>query len=152
MLVSGHSRGTNLQALIDACGQGGINASVAVVVGTRSEAQAICRARAAGIPAAVVSPRSRSEQEYGNALGKVLRKYGIDLICLAGYMRKLPPDLVREYHSRILNVHPALLPLFGGKGMFGTHVHEAVLESGVKITGCTVHFVDTEYDTGAMVV
>jgi len=76
----------------------------------------------------------------------------VDVIALAGYMKKLPPEVVKRYHNRILNIHPALLPAFGGQGMYGSHVHQAVIESGVKITGVTVHLVSEEYDDGPIVV
>jgi folate-dependent phosphoribosylglycinamide formyltransferase PurN len=82
----------------------------------------------------------------------VPREVQPDLICLAGYVRLLPANVVRAYRHRILNIHPALLPLFGGKGMYGLRVHEAVLQSGMKVTGCTVHFVDEQYDTGPIVL
>ena len=153
VLVSGHGRGSNLQALLDACGRGELPGRVVVVVGTQRDAPALGRARAAGVEAVVVSPRRHpDEAAYGEALLRVLRRREPGLICLAGYMRRLPRAVVRAYGGRILNIHPALLPLFGGQGMYGEHVHRAVLESGMKVAGCTVHLVDEEYDTGPIVV
>ena len=83
---------------------------------------------------------------------EALRGHEVGLVCLAGYMRMLPESVVNEYKNAVMNVHPALLPLFGGKGMYGEHVHRAVLESGMKVTGCTVHFVDYDYDTGPVIL
>ncbi|HZT42545.1 MAG TPA: phosphoribosylglycinamide formyltransferase [Chthonomonadaceae bacterium] len=154
VLVSGQGRGSNLQALLEGCASGQIAGQIAVVIGTRADAPALERARSAGVPVAVVSPRKYEGDEagYAEALGRILKRYDIGLICLAGYMRKLPSSIIAAYHQRILNIHPALLPLFGGRGMYGEHVHQAVLESGMKVTGCTVHFVDEEYDTGPIVL
>jgi len=152
-MVSGQGRGSNLGALLAACESGEIAGKFAVVIGTKAEAPALERARAAGVATTVVSPRKYSEDaEYGEVLLRVLRKHGVDLLCLAGYMRHLPPSVVAAFPNRILNVHPALLPLFGGQGMYGEHVHRAVIESGMKVSGCTVHLVDEQYDSGPIVV
>ncbi|HLV79099.1 MAG TPA: phosphoribosylglycinamide formyltransferase, partial [Chthonomonadaceae bacterium] len=154
VLVSGQGRGTNLQALLDACASGQIAGRIAVVIGTRADAPALERARSAGAPVVVISPRKYEGDEagYAQALERVLKRYDIGLICLAGYMRKLPAAIIAAYRHRILNTHPALLPLFGGHGMYGERVHQAVLESGMKVSGCTVHFADEEYDTGPIVL
>jgi len=153
-LVSGQGRGSNLGALLDACASGQIAGRIAVVIGTRSDSPALERARAGGAAVTVLSPRKYEEDEagYAEALLRILRRHRIGLICLTGYMRKLPPAVVSAYAERIMNIHPALLPLFGGKGMFGEHVHRAVLESGMKVSGCTVHFVDEHYDSGPIIV
>src|SRR5262249_7904541 len=102
----------------------------------------------------VVSPRKYENDEagYAQVLLKILHRHQIQLICLAGYTRMLPIQVVREFRNRIMNIHPALLPFFGGRGMYLEHVHQAVLESGMKISGCTVHFVDEEYDTGPIIL
>lgn len=154
VLVSGHGRGSNLQAILDACASGEIPGRVAVVIGTRADAPAMERARNAGVPTVTISPRRHTEDEsdYAAALLNTLRAHNVGLICLAGYMRMLPQPVVEAYRGRIINVHPALLPLFGGKGMYGEHVHRAVLESGMKVSGCTVHFVDEQYDTGPIIL
>lgn len=154
VFVSGHGRGTNLQALLDACASGEISGRIGVVIGTRTDAPAMERARAAGVPAVTVSPRKYEEDEdgYAEALLRLLNRYDVRLICLSGYMRKLPSAVVAAYPNAILNVHPALLPLFGGKGMYGEHVHRAAIESGMKVSGCTVHFVDDQYDTGPIIL
>lgn len=154
VMVSGHGRGTNLQAIIDACASGEIPGRVVVVIGTRADALAMERARNAGVPTVIVSPRHYADNEsgYAAALLNTLNAYNVQLLCLAGYMRILPKPVVEAYRGRVMNVHPALLPLFGGKGMYGEHVHRAVLESGMKVSGCTVHFVDEEYDTGPIIL
>ena len=153
-VVSGQGRGTNVQSLLDACASGEIPARMAVVIGTRSDAPALERARALNVATSVVSPRKYESDEagYGRALLGILSKHEVGLICLAGYMRRLPSAVVSAYAGRILNVHPALLPLFGGRGMYGEHVHQAVLDSGMKVSGCTVHFVDEQYDTGPIIL
>ncbi len=154
VMVSGQGRGSNMASLIAACADGTIPAKVGVVIGTRTEMPAIVRAKEAGVSTAIVSPRKYEDSPngYGDTLLATLRKYDIGLICLAGYMRKLPEQVTAIFRHRVMNVHAALLPLFGGQGMYGENVHRAVLESGMKVTGCTVHFVDGEYDTGAIIV
>jgi phosphoribosylglycinamide formyltransferase 1 len=153
-LVSGHGRGTNLGALIAACADGTVDGRMAVVIGTRADAPALDRARAEGVPVAVVSPRKyeQDDEAYGAAILRVLARHDVGLLCLAGYMRRLPSAVLAKYINKVMNVHPALLPLFGGQGMYGERVHAAVLESGMKVSGCTVHFVDEQYDTGPIIV
>jgi phosphoribosylglycinamide formyltransferase-1 len=153
-MVSGQGRGSNLGALLTACETSEIAGRFAVVIGTHAEAPALERARAAGVATSIVSPRKYegNEQGYAEALLRILRRHEVGLLCLAGYMRQLPPTVVAAYSERIINVHPALLPLFGGRGMYGENVHRAVLESGMKVSGCTVHFVDEQYDTGPILV
>lgn len=154
VFVSGQGRGSNLQAILDACGDGRIPGRVAVVVGTREGAPALQRAVAAGVDTVVLSPRRYEgrETEYGEAVLAALRERNVNLICLAGYMRLLPTNVVSEFRHRILNIHPALLPFFGGRGMYGHHVHEAVIASGMQVSGCTVHLVDEEYDHGPILL
>jgi len=153
VLVSGHGRGSNLQSLMDACADGRIAGSVALVIGTRAGAPALDRASSAGVPTAVAAPKAFADSvQYGVELLRLLNGCGAGLVCLAGYMRLLPDAVVDAYHGRIMNVHPALLPLFGGRGMYGEHVHTAVIESGMKVSGCTVHFVDNEYDHGPIIL
>lgn len=153
VLLSGQGRGTNLKAILDACADPDFPAEISLVIGTKSDAPAMERARAAGVRAVTVSPRLfESDDEYGAALLNVIEYAESELICLAGYMRILPSSLVSRYRNRIMNVHPALLPFFGGKGMYGLHVQEAVLTSGMKVAGCSVHFVDEQYDTGPIIL
>ena len=146
-------KGSNLQALIDAVQAGYINANIRVVVSNRKESFALERAKKHKIEALYVTPVDcRDSKEYFTKLIKFMEKREIDLICLAGFLLMIQPELVRKYKGRILNIHPALLPGFGGKGMYGHHVHEAVIKSGAKYSGCTVHFVDEEYDHGQIVL
>ncbi len=154
IMVSGKGRGSNLQAIVDAISSGDLAAEVAIVVGVRPDAPALERAAAAGCPVEVVAPgpAETGAEAYGTELLRVFAAHQVELICLAGFMRLLPSAVVRAYRGRILNVHPALLPRFGGKGMFGHHVHDAVLVSGAHESGCTVHIVDDQYDTGPIVL
>lgn len=154
ILVSGPSRGSNMEAIIEACRDRRIpDSAVVAVIGARDDAPALHKAHALSVSTAVVNPREFPEPDmYGDALLWVLQKAQPDLICLAGYMRLLPAQVVQAYPMRIMNIHPALLPLFGGKGMYGLRVHQAAIDSGMKITGCTVHFVDEGYDTGPIIL
>jgi formyltetrahydrofolate-dependent phosphoribosylglycinamide formyltransferase len=128
-------------------------ARIVAVVGSKDDAPALIRAREAGLPTYVVDPkRHEDETSYGDALLAVLRDARADTIALTGYLRRLPSAVVTAYLHRIVNSHPALLPSFGGKGMYGEHVQRAVLEHGVKVTGCTVHLVDETYDTGPIIL
>jgi formyltetrahydrofolate-dependent phosphoribosylglycinamide formyltransferase len=145
--------GTNLQALIDRLnGQDGGSARVALVVSDRAEAGALDRARAAGIEAHVIPVAHRGEQEVARETLALLAGRDIGLIALAGYLRLVPADVIAHYRGRIVNIHPALLPAFGGRGMYGSRVHRAVLEAGCFVTGVTVHHVDERYDEGRPIV
>ena len=153
VLVSGQGRGTNLQAIIDACEAGMVDGRIAVVIGVRDDAPAMDRARNHGIPAVSLSPKViGSEEAYETALLANLRYYNVDLVCLAGYTRKVGQGIIDAYRNRIMNVHPALIPMFFGVGMYGHHVHEAAIRRGVKVSGATVHFVDEDYDTGPIII
>ena len=151
--VFASGEGTNLQALLDACDDGRVRGEVVLVVSNKEDAGAVRRARRRGIEA-LVAPQTEhpTPEEYNAFLAQECRKRGIELICLAGFMMKLKAPLLSAYAGRILNVHPALLPAFGGQGMYGKRVHEAVLAAGVKVTGATVHVVDEEYDHGPVVL
>ena len=138
-----------MAALAEACSSGRIGAEVAVVVSPVPDSPAVMRAESLGLAVVVASPK---EPGYESALLGTLASSGADLVCLAGLMTKLPVAVLEAHPGRILNVHPALLPKFGGKGMYGRHVHEAVLEYGAKVSGCTVHFADDTYDTGPIVL
>lgn len=153
VMVGTHGRGSNMQALIDASKDGGLGADVRLVVGARAEAPAMARARASGVQTLEVRrSRDLGDVAYTRALMQAFDVAGIGLVCLAGYMQLLPPELVERYRGRIMNVHPGLLPLFGGKGMYGERVHQAALDAGVQVSGCTVHFVDEEYDSGPIIL
>ena len=141
--------GSNLQALIDHFGEGGSRAArVALVVSDRQDAGALDRARRAGIPAEVVAVRERAQDDVARDMLALFEKYAIELIVLAGYLKLVPAAVVARYAGRIVNVHPALLPAFGGPGMYGMRVHRAVIDAGATVSGPTVHLVDEEYDRG----
>lgn len=146
VLASGS--GSNLQAILDHQSALGAAASarVVLVASDHDDAGALTRARDAGIAAQALDRNART-----TGLAGILAQHHIDLVVLAGYLRLVPADVVSHYRGRILNVHPALLPAFGGPGMFGHHVHEAVIASGARLTGPTVHFVDERYDEGPVI-
>lgn len=153
VMVSGQGRGSNMQAIIDGCKSGKINGEVALVIGVKDDAPAMERARDQGVPNLAISPKAfDSAEAYDDAVFSALQSNSIDLICLAGYMRVLGQKIIDAWRDRIMNVHPALIPSFCGKGMYGHHVHEAVIARGVKFTGVTVHFVDEDYDTGPIIL
>jgi phosphoribosylglycinamide formyltransferase 1 len=138
-------------ALHSATQDGRLDAEIVLVVGSQQGAPALLRAHEAGLSVAVLDPKALGDS-YEAALLAALGGAGADTIALAGYLRRLPAGVVAAFRQRILNTHPALLPSFGGKGMYGHHVHEAVLAYGAKVSGCTVHFVDEEYDTGPVIL
>lgn len=140
-----------MQAIAAACASGQINGQVAVVIGSSADSPALARAREIGLNARSISSRL-PEEVYAKALLPALADARADLVCLAGYMRKVPSPVVAEYAGRLMNIHAALLPAFGGRGMYGHFIHEAVLAYGAKVSGCTVHFVDEQYDTGPIIL
>ncbi len=145
--------GTNLQAILDAIGDGRItNASVRIVISSRADAYALTRAENAGIDTAVIPRKAYPDSaSFAEALIGALAPYNIGLIVLAGYMVQIPPELIAAYPNKIINVHPALIPSFCGKGCYGLHVHELALARGVKVTGATMHFVNEELDEGPII-
>jgi formyltetrahydrofolate-dependent phosphoribosylglycinamide formyltransferase len=148
VLLSGS--GTTLENLFEKRESGKLDIDVVVVVSSRADAFGVERARRRGVPAVTVARRSYATTEaFSAAIFEAIAPYKPELVCLAGFMCRL--RVPAEYENRLLNVHPALLPAFGGKGYYGHHVHEAVLRSGCKTSGCTVHFVDNEYDHGPVV-
>lgn len=150
VFVSG--RGSNLQALIEGVAKDGIPAEIALVISNKPEALALQRAERHGIPIAVFPPTGLPGPEaYTDALLERLYKAEIDLICLAGFTRILPSRLLAAFPQRVINIHPSLLPAFGGKGMYGMRVHRAVLASGAKYSGATVHIVTEEIDCGPII-
>lgn len=152
VLVSGQSRGTNFQALLDAVEKGGLRAKPALLVATNELHGAVARARDANIKTLVLPPEScESLEAWEHQVCDALYQSGVSVVVLAGYLRRVSHVLLDAFPSRILNVHPALLPSFGGQGMFGMRVHRAVLEHGCKVSGCTVHLVDEHYDMGPIV-
>jgi phosphoribosylglycinamide formyltransferase-1 len=153
VMVSGG--GSNLQAIIDKFHQGKERRSlvrVALVISDRDSAYGLERAKKAGVDTLVIAPSDfSSSEEFGEKLIEAFKRYEIDYVVLAGYLKMIPPNVVGYLRNRIINIHPALLPLFGGKGMYGIRVHQAVLESGMKVSGATIHFVDEEYDHGPII-
>lgn len=146
VLASG--RGSNLQAILDAIDQGRLKARVAVVISDNSRALALERARGRGIPAHFVDLGAHPDKEpYEREIVSLLQRYGVELVCLAGYMRIVGPAVLEAFPNRILNIHPTLLPAFPG-----LHAHRQVLEYGVRFSGCTVHFVDHGVDTGPIIL
>ena len=144
--------GTNLQAIIDAAASGELHADVAVVISNNSNSGALKRARKASIPGLHLSGATHPEAAaLDRAILGTLQDHEVDVVVLAGYMKMLGPTVLSRYEGRVLNVHPALLPKFGGQGMYGRRVHEAVLVAGESVTGATVHVVDAEYDHGPVV-
>lgn len=152
VLVSGG--GTNLQAIIDKVKSGEIsNTEIIGVISNNRGVYALERAAAAGIPAEVISAKDYAERkDFNEALLAAIDKYAPDLVVLAGCLVVIPQIVIDKYEGRIINIHPALIPSFCGKGYYGLKVHEAVLARGVKITGATVHFVDAGTDTGPIIL
>ena len=152
VMVSGG--GTNLQAILDAVSDGTItNTEICGVISNRADAYALTRAAEAGIPGVCVSRKAYgTREEFENALLAAVDSFAPDLIVLAGFLVIIPKEMIRRYERRIINIHPSLIPSFCGDGFYGLHVHERVLERGVKVTGATVHFVDEGTDTGPILL
>lgn len=152
VMVSGG--GTNLQAILDAMDQGNItNAQVAVVFSNNKNAYALERARNHGIDTVAMSPKEfESRAAFNQAFLEKVDEYRLDLIVLAGFLVTIPEEMTRKYERRIINIHPSLIPSFCGVGYYGLKVHEAALERGVKVTGATVHYVDSGMDTGPIIL
>jgi len=151
VLVSGG--GTNLQALIDACETPGFPAKIVSVISSRSKAYAVERAKNHGIPCEVILKKNYSEQgAYETDLISNFERHGVELVVTAGFLTILADNFFDYYANRIINIHPALIPSFCGKGFYGLKVHEAALEKGVKVTGATVQFVIPEPDEGPIII
>lgn len=150
--VFASGRGSNFQAILGAIQEGLLPARVVLVLSNKGDAGALEIARASSLPAVHLSQKQfPDEDSFAAAMLGVLKEHDVQIVALAGYLKKIPLNVVREYKNRILNIHPALLPSFGGAGMYGHFVHEAVIAAGVKISGATVHLVDEEYDRGPIV-
>lgn len=151
-LVSGG--GTNLQAILDSVQNGTLrNTEICGVISNKKGAYALTRAQNAGVPGICVCPKDfGTREEFHDALLEAIDRLQPDLVVLAGFLVILPKKLVEKYEGRIINIHPSLIPSFCGDGFYGLHVHEAVLERGVKVTGATVHFVDSGTDTGPIIL
>ncbi|MEX0775249.1 MAG: phosphoribosylglycinamide formyltransferase [Phycisphaeraceae bacterium] len=149
VLLSGGGR--TLENIAQAIDRGELDARIVAVISSKADAYGVIRAKNLGLPVHVVVRKDYpSPQMFSEPIWTILREAGADLVCLCGFLSLITiPD---EYAQRMLNIHPALLPAFGGKGMYGHHVHEAVLAAGCKVSGCTVHFCDQQYDTGPIIV
>jgi phosphoribosylglycinamide formyltransferase-1 len=144
--------GSNMQAIIEACKSGALNAKPAVVISNNADSGALARARRESIAHYHLSGKTHPAQTLlDRAIMDTLLAHNVDLVILAGYMKKLGPQTLARFEGFILNIHPALLPKFGGQGMYGMHVHEAVLAAGELETGVTVHLVNGVYDSGAII-
>lgn len=144
--------GSNFQSIMDNCAEGCIPAEVVLVVSNNKDAYGLVRAEKAGIDTHVFIRKSFPDSETaGHHLLAILNEHHVDLIALAGYLRKLPPVTIKAYRHRIVNIHPALLPKYGGKGMYGMRVHTAVVEAGDTESGATIHHVDEIYDHGEII-
>ena len=144
--------GSDLQAIIDGCKNNQIDACVSLVISNNSSSMALQRAEKEGIDAYHMSAKKfGSEEALAQKILDVLDNHDIDMIFLAGYMRMLDPSILEKYHNRVFNIHPALLPKFGGRGMYGINVHTAVIEAKETETGVTIHRVNAEYDSGEIV-
>lgn len=149
MLISGG--GTTLQNFLDRIAAGELRAAIAVVVASRADAGGLQRAHAAGLPAVTIARKQHPDVDsFNDAMHAELDRHDVDLIVLGGFLS--PFQLRGKYSGRVLNIHPALIPAFSGSGFYGERVHRAVIESGVKVSGCTVHFADDEYDHGPIVL
>ncbi len=149
--LSSHG-GSNMQAIIDACKIKKLNMIPTVIISNNSKSQALKRARIENIPYFHLNSKTHSDSiELDNEIKNKLIEHNVDIIILAGYMKIIGLNTLSYFRNKILNIHPALLPKFGGKGMYGRHVHEAVLAAGEKITGVTIHIVNEEYDSGPII-
>ena len=149
IVVFASGSGTNFQAIIDAVDQKSIRAEIAGLITNNPDAISIDRARKNGIPVRILRSQDYDDfQVYTSDLLNQLDEWKPDLIVLAGYLKKIPVEVIRRFENRIINIHPALLPKYGGKGFYGIKVHRAVIAAGEKESGCTVHIVTEEYDKG----
>jgi phosphoribosylglycinamide formyltransferase-1 len=145
--------GSNLQSIIDACQQPDFPAEIALVLSNNTEAYGLERARKSGIKTAIVPHQDfRTRKEFESEISRYLAKQPIDLICLAGFMRILTPEFTKAWEGKMINTHPALLPKHGGKGMYGEHVHKAVIAAKDSESGVTIHYVIPDVDQGEIIL
>lgn len=157
VLLSGS--GTTFQYMCDRAAEGGLDARVAVVIGSRPDAYGLERAARLGIPRHLVNRAdfkngngARGLEEFNKAMLDVLSNYEVNLVALAGFLSLITPEFVKKYPNAIMNTHPALIPAFCGKNLYGHHVHQAVIDFGAKISGVTIHFIDEQYDHGPVIL
>ena len=144
--------GSNLQAIIDACDSGEIQGEISVVISNNSKSKALKRSNEKNIPSFHISDHTHPDTSLqDSAIRKILKDHKVNLVILAGYMKKLGPLVLKYYKGRIINIHPSLLPKYGGKGMYGILVHQEVIKSKEKITGISIHIVEEEYDSGPII-
>lgn len=149
LLFFASGSGTNFQSVIDAIESGTLNAKIIGLITDRKDAGAIQRAEKHSIPVFVITPTD--SEAFRNKLLSLLTDLSPDLIVLAGYLRKIPDEVIDRFRNKIINIHPSLLPKYGGKGFYGLNVHRAVIENNESVSGCTVHFVNEVYDSGAII-
>lgn len=148
-MVLASGSGSNLQALIDATNSGKLDANIAGLIASKPGIGAISRAEKAGIPCTIINHvHFETEAEFANSLLNAFHKYRANYIILAGYLVKIPLSVIQSWEGRIINIHPSLLPLYGGKGFYGLNVHRSVLRDKQKKSGCTIHIVNEEFDKG----
>lgn len=153
LAVFASGRGSNFKAILDAIQSGKLDAKVVLLISDQPQAGALQTAAHAGIPARTIAPNAfATSADFGKALLQALGEFDSNFIVLAGFLRMVPAAVVKKFAGRIINIHPALLPSFGGKGMYGARVHHAVLDYGCRVSGATVHLVDENYDTGKPLV
>jgi len=151
--VFASGRGSNFRAILDNIDRGEIKARISIIISNRSDAGIFNIAQDRNIPYRHINPSDyTTEKDYCSEVLSLLDECSVGLIVLAGYLKKIPSEIITQYRNRIMNIHPALLPAFGGQGMYGMKVHQAVVEYGAKVTGVTVHFVDEEYDHGPIIL
>ena len=144
--------GSNLQAILDACDLGEIQAEVSVVISNNSNSMALKRSNKKNIPGFHISNHTHPNfLLQDKEIKKILKKHKVNLVILAGYMKKLGPEVLKYFHKKIINIHPSLLPKYGGKGMYGANVHREVIKSNEKFTGISIHIVEEEYDSGPII-
>jgi phosphoribosylglycinamide formyltransferase-1 len=151
--VFASGKGSNFRVIYKKIQDGYLKCNISVLISDRSEAGALEFADQNGIASYIVKPISfSSPREFGEKLLEILAKHHVKYVILAGYLKKIPDNVISQFQNKIVNIHPALLPAFGGKGMYGRHVHEAVFNSGVHFSGVTVHLVNNEYDAGPILL
>lgn len=149
IVVFASGSGSNFQSIIDAIQTGKLHARITGLISNKEGIKALERASNNSIPTAILSVKDfNSIEEYSNTLLEQLFEWDADIIVLAGFLRKIPSSVIQAYQNRILNIHPSLLPKYGGKGFYGLNVHKAVIESGDTVSGCTIHLVSEKYDEG----
>lgn len=152
IVVFASGSGSNFQSIIDAVNRGEISANISGLITNKSNAGAIQKAREHNIPVQIISPADfHKKSEFATQLLMQLNDWKADLLILAGYLKKIPAPIIHKFENRILNIHPSLLPKFGGKGFYGLNVHKAVIEAEENESGCTIHIVTEEFDKGPVI-